>query len=163
MHILGYLCGCAFSALLLTCQRNQLLECLMSLHLVLWGNTELPYKVFGPLFHFHPQQTRSIATLHPHQHLKNNHKNFKYHKYFHYVTHLSVQLFLDMDFILHLDTDFFSTPKQIYNTIFYEKGKQANLAYCSVTCENLSMCVFAWGVVVNLDRIRLQNPLFELS
>lgn len=45
---------------------------------------------------------------------------------------------------------------------FYEKGKQANLAYCAVACRNLSMLVFALGAVVNLDWIRLQNPLFEL-
>ena len=68
-----------------------------------------------------------------------------------------------MVFILRLDTDFFSTPKQIYNMTFYEKGKQANLAYRTVACRNLSMFVFALGAVVNLDWIHLQNPLFELS
>lgn len=58
---------------------------------------------------------------------------------------------------------FFSTPKQICNTIFYAKRKQVNLAYCTVTVGNMRMLVFAFGTVFNLDRIHLQDPLFKLS
>jgi hypothetical protein len=96
-----------------------------------------------------------------------NHNIFKYHKCIYYLIHLSVHLFLSVVFVLRLNTllffFFFSTPKQICNTIFYAKRKQVNLAYCTVTVGNMRMLVFAFGTVFNLDRIHLQDPLFKLS